>query len=172
MTLYSVFSPSRSHYLSLAVFALLFNAFALYLQYGEGLQPCVTCIDIRVGLWGVFVFSMLASLKRSVSLLFAALSASCLFFSWYEIHQSLNSLYSPTGFLSACELRPAISVIIPIDDWLPALFGVKGMCGKAFWSFAGVELEVVKATFIAISLLAGYHIIVLFKGIISFLKSS
>ncbi len=170
MTFHTLFSPSRLHYLSVAALALAFNAFALYLQYGEDLQPCVTCIDIRVGLWGVFIFSILASLKTSYSWIFAALSACCSIFSWHEIYQSLNSLYSSTGFLSACELRPAIATIIPIDDWLPALFGVKGMCGKAFWSVAGVEFEVVKTTFVAISLLVGYHIIALFNGVISLFK--
>lgn len=157
---------SRRHYLAIAGIATLFNFFALYLQHIEGLPPCVTCIDIRVGLWGVTLFSLLAATTIRPLLMAWAIGVIAAFcYVGNMIYGSMEELYWSSGLFASCNLRPAIADYLPVDEWLPSMFAVKGMCGKTFWTIAGIELEVVQSTFYAISALVVFHGIGIVNGV-------
>jgi disulfide bond formation protein DsbB len=134
--------------------ALAFNMFALYLQYIEGFQPCVQCIDIRVGLYGVTLLSLFGVLASKIKaiLLYPFYMATIGVFV-YTYCLTYDAYLSTKQLFASCDIEPDIAAFIPLHEWIPSVFGVKGMCGEVYWNFMGIDFEIVTMTAISLPIL-------------------
>lgn len=71
----------------------------------------------------------------------------------YTLYIASEAYRAKDSLFATCALEPAISAFIPVQEWFPAVFAVKGMCGEAFWNFMGLELEIVGLTTLGIGVM-------------------
>jgi len=141
--------------------ALSANAFALVLQYGFDIQPCVKCIDQRIALYLVAISSLLAIIipKHTFTFTLARIAAlSSMAYSLYLSYLHFYEFYLSDMPSTSCSFEPSLPSWLPLHEWIPALFEVKGMCGKTEWTFLGYDLVAhtfFGLTFMAVLLLAG-----------------
>ena len=60
---------------ALFIASVIGMAFALYLEHGQGLEPCPLCIFQRVGLIGLGIISLIAFLHNPISQFFKRIYA-------------------------------------------------------------------------------------------------
>ncbi|PHI38074.1 disulfide bond formation protein B [Pseudoalteromonas sp. GCY] len=139
----SSFHLSRQSWGLLALSAAIFEAVALYFQYGMGLEPCIMCIYQRFAMLGLLAAGLIGMISpRSFAL------RSLAFVSWgvgsiwgYFIareHISMQTTTDPFAF--TCDFVPNFPAFMPLHEWLPSFFAATGDCGKKAWSFAGLSM--------------------------------
>lgn len=113
--------------------------FGMYLQYGQGLEPCPMCIVQRYALIGVAVCSGLASLRSAPVWWkgwgFLALLSSG-FGAFVAARQSWLQWYPPE--IASCG-RDFYGMIenYPLSRAIPMIFRGSGDCAAVDWTFLG-----------------------------------
>ncbi len=118
--------------------------FALYLQYGQGLEPCPMCIFQRVAMIGAGVFFLLGALHgprgRGQFIYSAAAAVSALAgLAVAARHVWLQSL--PPDQVPAC--GPALGYLMdmmPVWEVIQTILRGDGNCAIIHWSFLGLSL--------------------------------
>ena len=133
---------SRS-WLLLLLSAFIFEACALFFQYGMELKPCIMCIYQRVAIWAIFFAGAIGMLAPQ-QLLFrlfgyglwgtGAIWGLLLALEHVEMQSSTMSLFF------TCELVPNFPSWAPLHEWLPFLFEASGDCGEIGWAFLGYSM--------------------------------
>ncbi|MDX1524846.1 MULTISPECIES: disulfide bond formation protein DsbB [Pseudidiomarina] len=127
--------------LLLSVLALL--SFALYVQHGLGIEPCVKCIYQRTAIIAIGLAAFVGLLRpqqlllRSLAWLawlVAAVWGYVIAAEHVQLQQAENS------FFIVCEAFPNFPSWLPLHELLPNLFGAPGLCGDIDWQFAGLSM--------------------------------
>ena len=122
---------------SAACVALL--AFGLYLQYGQGLEPCPMCIVQRYALIGLAVFAGLAaSLRGNAWRVAWSLPALAMagFGAFVAARQSWLQWYPPQVATCGRDFYGMIENY-PISRAIPMIFRGSGDCTAVDWRFLG-----------------------------------
>lgn len=136
---------------------------ALFFQHYMLLEPCVLCIDQRIGSIGIAlaaIIPLIFGLKNKMVKLFVyplwLISASyglhATLLQWYETHMSRVKPF----FMSQC--GQGLEVYFPwIEDYkiLSDVFIARGICTEIDWSFLGLEMHHYNTIFFSLFLLAG-----------------
>ncbi len=122
-------------------------AFALYLEHGQGLEPCPLCVFQRIGLIGLGLFSLIAFLHNPVSNGVKR---------FYTLLGTLSVLWSAGVAARHVWLQTLPPDQVPscgpgLDYWLDTLplksvfqevLTGSGECAKVDWTFLGQSLPV------------------------------
>jgi disulfide bond formation protein DsbB len=127
---------------AIACFAML--AFALYAQYGLGLEPCPLCILQRVTIIALGVFFLAAALQNprgggryayAALIGLAALTTAAL----ATRHLYIQS--QPPGSIPSCGAPLAVMLkFSPLSEVLRKVLSGGGECSQVNWSFAGLAM--------------------------------
>ncbi len=114
-------------------------AFGIYLQYGQGFEPCPMCIVQRYALIGLALFTGLASLRSSKGWrlgwsFLALLSAG--FGAFVAARQSWLQWYPPE-FASCGRDFYGMVENYPLSRAIPLIFAGSGDCTAVDWTFLG-----------------------------------
>lgn len=113
-------------------------AFGMYLQYGQGLEPCPMCIVQRYALIGVAVFTGLGSLRGGGWLkgwgALALLSAG--FGAFVAARQSWLQ-WNPPEIASCGRDFYGMIESFPLSRAIPMIFRGSGDCTAIDWTFLG-----------------------------------
>lgn len=133
-------SRSRRSWSLLLVTALIFEAIALYFQYGMGLEPCIMCIYQRNAVFGIALAALIGlSMPHNTIIRLIAVAGWGVSAIWGLLiaieHVDIQSAANP--FFAPCEIVPNFPSWLPLHEWLPAIFAATGDCGNIDWSFLG-----------------------------------
>ncbi|MAW98078.1 MAG: hypothetical protein CMN72_00145 [Sphingomonas sp.] len=159
--IYKFIDMKNKHFwIFLSFVALAMNAFGLYLQHMKGLEPCVKCIDQRVALYLVSLFSLLraavSSCKKTRRIITILTLASVSYATYLAVEHHIMAS-NPNPFAMTCALDPNLPSWLPLHEWIPQLFAVKGMCGETELKFLNKGL--VEWTMIGCSALSLYTLV-------------
>lgn len=127
-----------------ALLAVLSMSFALYLQHGQGLEPCPLCIFERVSVIAVGIIALLATVHNpliwgrrvyALLMLLAAIAGAIV----AGRHVWLQHL--PPEQVPAC--GPGLDywlAALPLQDVLRQVFHGSGECAKIDWLLFGLSL--------------------------------
>lgn len=129
-------------------------AFGMYLQYGQGLEPCPMCIVQRYALIGVALFTGLASLRRGRGWTFGWAGLGLLsagFGAFVAARQSWLQWNPPE--IATCG-RDFYGMVenYPLSRAVPMIFRGSGDCTAIDWTFLGGSIA--NWSFIAFVLMA------------------
>jgi disulfide bond formation protein DsbB len=137
-------SRRRALNLGAAVACAAMLAYALYAQYGLGLEPCPLCIFQRVALFALGVIFLAAALQhprgggRYVYALlagFAALATAAL----ATRHLYIQS--QPPGSIPSCGAPLEVMLrFSPLTEVVRKVLAGGGECSQVNWSFAGLAM--------------------------------
>ncbi len=124
----------------LFISSLLLELFALYFQYGMGLEPCIMCIYQRTAVLGILLSSLLVfavnnALTRLIGFIGWGVSSIWGLLIAIE-HVDIQSAVNP--FFVTCEIVPNFPV--PLYDWVPFFFAATGDCGDIDWIFLSLSM--------------------------------
>lgn len=122
---------SRSWWLLLLVFSVALFSAALFLQHVLGFEPCELCIYQRVALLGIIISSLVSLLKPKSRVLCALSTCGAMYcavrgalLAWQQIE-----IFLRPNKLHICHARAKFPALLPLDDWIPAIFEVRALCG-------------------------------------------
>lgn len=151
----------RRLYLALCVACVAAMAFALYAQYGLGLEPCPLCIFQRVAVLVIGLVALIAAWRdpvyRVAQAVYAGLTllaalAGAGVAAWHVRLQ----LFTPADKIPAC--GPGLDYMLetmPFTDMLAKVFRGSGECAEINWRLLGQPMPVWSlAGFVAMALLA------------------
>ncbi|MEW9823635.1 MAG: disulfide bond formation protein B, partial [Candidatus Symbiodolus clandestinus] len=103
---------------------------ALYLQYAQGLLPCVLCIYQRLALCGCGLAALLASLQPGNPWLRKGALLLCGYSAWNGLRIAWQQRQLQQGEFPwlTCPLVPQFPDWFRLDQWLPQLFQAQGSC--------------------------------------------
>lgn len=122
-------SMDRALWLNLSLAALALLSLSLYLQYHEGMKPCVLCIYERCALLGIVfagIIGMLAprSPLRYIAFFIWAISAGKgIVFAWQHTLLQIGEPY-----YKVCDLYVTFPKWLPLNKWLPEIFQSSAGC--------------------------------------------
>ncbi len=126
----------------LACFALI--AYALYAQYGLGLDPCPLCIFQRIGIMAlgvVFLIAGLHSPRGSGARIYAALLAIAALATIAVAARHLYVQSLPPGAIPSC--GAPLSVLwkfTPTFELIRKVLSGSGECSQINWKFLGLAM--------------------------------
>jgi disulfide bond formation protein DsbB len=119
-------------------------AYALYAQYGLGLEPCPLCIFQRIGviLMGVtFLAAALHHPRAGARYVYGGLIA---FFAALTVAVAARQLYIqslPPGTLPSCGAPLAMMLrFMPVAEVVRRVLSGSGECGEVNWTFLGLAM--------------------------------
>lgn len=117
---------------------LLMEGIGLYTQYVLGFSPCSNCVLIRAYLT-LIAFSGIVSLTASLMKLSNKIHKLISVIMSYALGTAgsvLALVYSYDNYLiesgkkfGSCELNSPFPDYLPLDQWLPSVFKLEGLCG-------------------------------------------
>ena len=126
----------------LACSALL--AYALYAQYGLGLEPCPLCIFQRIGfiLMGlVFLAAALHDPRGGGRIVYGALLILVTFLTVAVAARHLYVQSLPPGTLPSCGAPLAMLLkFMPVTEVIRRVLSGSGECGEVNWTFLGLAM--------------------------------
>lgn len=163
MTQLARLSRLRWPWLILSISAFGLVGFALYLQHGLGLEPCVKCIYQRVAVLTIGVAGLIPLINperpvlRSAGYLLWLTGAG-----WGLIiaHEHYSLQYSANAFFMVCDTFPNFPSYLPLHEWLPGLFGAPGLCGDIDWQFLGWSMPAWMRVIFSLYLVIGLVVLV------------
>jgi|AntRauMFilla1563_2_1112583.scaffolds.fasta_scaffold17037_3 disulfide bond formation protein DsbB len=126
--------------LSISAFALLITA--LYFQYAMDLLPCIKCIYQRTAVIGVLMAAVIPLLYNHTYTRLAAYSVWA--YSCFEgirvAREHLDIIFASNPFANICDIVPNFPSLLPLHEWLPAIFAATGDCNENSWQFSGIGM--------------------------------
>lgn len=123
---------------------LVATAFALYLQYGVGLEPCPLCILQRVAVFaamGVLVVAILHNPARSGQRVYGGLGLLAALSGLGVAGRHVWLQHLPADQVPAC--GPGLNYMLDVFPFMDALSMVlrgSGECAEIDWTFLGLSL--------------------------------
>jgi protein dithiol:quinone oxidoreductase len=137
---------SRTRLVNLAgIFACAgLTAYALYAQYGLGLEPCPLCIFQRVGviLMGLmFLAAALHDPRGGGRYVYGSLIALAAFLTVAVAARQLYIQSLPPGTLPSCGAPLAMLLrFMPVMEVVRRVLSGSGECGEVNWTFLGLAM--------------------------------
>ena len=128
--------------------------FGMYLQYGQGLEPCPMCIVQRYALIGVALFTGLASLRRARgwALGWGALALLSAGFGAFVAARQSWLQWNPPEIATCGRDFYGMVENYPLSRAVPMIFRGSGDCTAIDWTFLGGSIA--NWSFIAFVLMA------------------
>jgi len=130
-SLYRLAQQRLFWYFGIAYF-LLMEGIALFYQYALEYYPCALCVQVRAWVVGAIITATLGSLRvrdfwwRWMFLtLTVAFLAGGLYTSWYAWGVEKGTIFA------SCTMGAGFPEFMPLDQWIPWLFGADGICGQS-----------------------------------------
>jgi disulfide bond formation protein DsbB len=127
---------------AIACFAML--AYALYAQYGLGLEPCPLCIFQRItliALGGVFLAAALQHPRGGGRYVYAALVGLTALATALLATRHLYIQSQPPGSIPSCGAPLAVMLqYSPLTEVVRKVLTGGGECSQVNWSFAGLAM--------------------------------
>ncbi len=144
-----------------------FESVALIYQYMLGYGPCPLCIHVRIGVAGFVLVSIVALLVNHLVWWRISHLLNAVIMAWLS-ERAYMLLGTERGFVyTECGVDAGLPFWFPIDQWLPAVFGVLESCGYTPKLFFGISMaEALMVLFPAMLLIS----LVMF--VVSFFDSS
>lgn len=133
------------------------TAFALYLQYGVGLEPCPLCILQRVAVFaamGVLVVAIVHDPGRTGQRVYGAIGMLASLFGLGVAGRHVWLQHLPADQVPAC--GPGLNYMLdvfPLRDALSMVLRGSGECAEVDWAFLGFSLAELTA-FVFVGLIA------------------
>ena len=119
-------------------------AFALYAQYGMGLEPCPLCIFQRIAVIVVGVLFLLAAIhnpKQSGARVYAVLLLIAVIAGALISARHVWIQAQPPGTVAACGAGLGyLMEIMPVTDVITKVLTGSGECGKVDWRLLGLSM--------------------------------
>ncbi|HXY96449.1 MAG TPA: disulfide bond formation protein B [Steroidobacteraceae bacterium] len=119
-------------------------AYALYAQYGLGLEPCPLCIFQRIGIMLIGVTFLAAALhhpRGGGRYLYSALLALFMLFTVGIAARQLYIQSLPPGTLPSCGAPLAMMLrFMPVTEVIGKVLRGSGECGEVNWTFLGLAM--------------------------------
>jgi disulfide bond formation protein DsbB len=123
-------------------FFLLFLT-ALFFQHYMNLAPCVMCIEERILILSLAVFSLIPMINPKLMSLrvIGYLGLILIAYAGYDLAAEHVLLQKGEGGLMAtCSIYPRVPSWLPLHEWLPSLFMPTGNCGEISWTFMNTTM--------------------------------
>lgn len=118
--------------------------FALYFQYGLGLEPCPLCIFQRVAVIAVGVLFLIAALHnpgRTGARVYAVLLAIAAIAGALISTRHVWIQAQPPGTVAACGASlDYLMDIMPVTEVITKVLTGSGECGKVDWTLLGLSM--------------------------------
>lgn len=134
---------SSRPWLLLLLSALIFEACALFFQYGMELKPCIMCIYQRVAIWAIFfggVIGIIAPQQLLFRLIGYGLWGTGAVWGLLIALEHVEMQSSAMSLFFTCEFVPNFPSWAPLHEWIPFLFEASGDCGEISWQFFGYSM--------------------------------
>lgn len=135
--------PSTSFLLkTVAIVCVAMLAFGLYLQHGQGLEPCPMCIVQRYALIGVAVLAALGGwliTGRGQPWVLALLVLKAGFGAFVAARQSWLQ-WNPPEIMSCGRDFYGMIESFPLQRAIPMIFKGSGDCSAVDWTFLGLTI--------------------------------
>ncbi len=119
-------------------------AYALYAQYGLGLEPCPLCIFQRIGIMLIGVTFLAAALhhpRGGGRYVYGALLALFMLFTVGIAARQLYIQSLPPGTLPSCGAPLAMMMrFMPVTEVIRKVLSGSGECGEVNWTFLGLAM--------------------------------
>ena len=119
-------------------------AYALYAQYGLGLEPCPLCIFQRIGIMLIGVTFLAAALHHPRGGGRYLYSALLVLFMLFTVGIAARQLYIqslPPGTLPSCGAPLAMMLrFMPVTEVIRRVLSGSGECGEVNWTFLGLAM--------------------------------
>ena len=119
-------------------------AYALYAQYGLGLEPCPLCIFQRVTIFALGVFFLAAALQHPRGggrFVYAALVGVAALATAALATRHLYIQSQPPGSIPSCGAPLEVMLrYSPFTDVVRKVLAGGGECSQVNWSFAGLAM--------------------------------
>jgi disulfide bond formation protein DsbB len=119
-------------------------AYALYAQYGLGLEPCPLCIFQRIGIMLIGVTFLAAALHHPAGRGRYVYGGLVALFALLTVAVAARQLYIqslPPGTLPSCGAPLAMMLrIMPVTEVLRRVLSGSGECGEVNWTFLGLAM--------------------------------
>ena len=114
------------------VYLLVMECIALYYQYFLQFLPCALCVQVRAWVLGAIFSAVFSTYFRFIFWIrFVGLSTTIFFIggalytSWYAWGVENGTV------ISSCSIGAGFPRFMPLDQWVPFLFGANGPCGQS-----------------------------------------
>jgi protein dithiol:quinone oxidoreductase len=118
--------------------------YALYAQYGLGLEPCPLCIFQRIGIMLIGVTFLAAALHHPRGGGRYVYSALLALFTLFTVGIAARQLYIqslPPGTLPSCGAPLAMMLrFMPVTEVIRKVLSGSGECGEVNWTFLGLAM--------------------------------
>jgi disulfide bond formation protein DsbB len=127
--------------LSLSFFSLFLTA--IFFQYYMNLEPCVMCIEERMLILSLAIFSLIPIINPKIIPLriIGYLGIILISYIGYDLaaeHVLLQK--GEGGFMETCSIYPRVPSWLPLHEWFPSLFMPTGNCGEISWTFMNITM--------------------------------
>lgn len=140
---------------ALFIASVIGMAFALYLEHGQGLEPCPLCIFQRVGLIGLGIISLIAFLHNPISQFFkriyAFLGLVAILWSAGVAARHVWLQHLPPDQVPSC--GPGLDYwlnTLPLKSVFEQVLKGSGECAKVDWTLLGQSLPVWSLAFFVV----------------------
>ena len=165
ISLIKFLSTSAWYWWLLILTGIAFESVALFYQYMLDYGPCPLCIHVRIGIAGFILVSIVALLVNRLGwwrishLLTAGIMA------WLS-ERAYVLLGTERGFVyTECGVDAGLPSWFPVDQWLPAVFGVMESCGYTPKLLFGISMaEALMVVFPLMLLISLVMFVVSFMG--------
>lgn len=127
--------------LSFSAFALFLSA--LYFQHYMNLQPCVMCIEERLLILSIAIFSLIPVINPRFIPLRIIGYLGIMFIAYvgfYLADQHVDIQKGEGLFMASCNIFPRLPEWFPLHEWYPNLFMPTGNCGDISWTLWGYSM--------------------------------
>ncbi len=137
---------SRRRLVNIAGFLVCLGlmAYALYAQYGLGLEPCPLCIFQRIGIMLIGVTFLAAALHHPRGAGRYAYGALLALFMLFTAGIAARQLYIqslPPGTLPSCGAPLSMMLrFMPVTEVVRKVLTGSGECGEVNWTFLGLAM--------------------------------
>ena len=138
--------------------------FGLYLQYGQGLEPCPMCIVQRYALIGVAAFTGIAASRAGTAwrVVWGLLALITAVFGAFTAARQSWLQWNPPEFATCGRDFYGMIESYPISRSLPMIFRGSGDCAAIDWTFLGGSIA--NWSFIAFSAFVIVLLLAIFKA--------
>lgn len=117
-----------------------FESVALFYQHILDYGPCPLCIHTRIGVLGFILVSIVALLVNRVLWWRISHLLNAVILAWMS-ERAYMLLGTERGFVyTECGVDSGLPTWLPLDQWLPAVFGVMESCGYTPKLMFGVSM--------------------------------
>ncbi len=157
-------ADNKYYWLALMLLSLLFEAVALFYQYGLNYGPCILCIHVRIIVMLVFIVALLGLLLRQSRMGLLLINIVITGLWGWLLERSYMLLGIERRFLVGnCGFDSGLPAWFQIDQWFPFMFGIQESCGYTPVLLFGITMAeallVMSVALLVLSIITTFNLI-------------